>query len=323
MEHRMLTLEDVHDAAVRLAGVVHRTPVVRSTALDAATGHEVFIKAESWQRTGSFKFRGAFNLMSQLTAEQRASGVCTVSAGNHAQAVALAAKLLGIRAMILMPADAPPTKRAATESYGAQVETYDRYALPQVEAGVAFAERTGMTFVSAYDDSRIAAGAATAALELWEEAGPLDVLVAPIGGGGGMAGWGTVARALAPGSTVLGVESVMSGVTRDSLRAGVRQTVTLQPHLADGQMLSTPGDLTFAVMRNVVDDVLLVSDEQIVEALRFLFDRLKVVAEPSGAIATAAVLAGLVPGRARRVGVLLSGGNCGWARFAELMSRRD
>jgi threonine dehydratase len=318
----MLTVQDVHEAAERLGGVAHRTPVVRSTSLDEAVGHEVFLKAESWQRTGSFKFRGAFNLMSQLTPEQRAAGVCTVSAGNHAQAVALSAQLLGLRASILMPSDAPAAKLAATVGYGAQVHTYDRYSRPQAEAGAAFAAETGMTFVSAYDDARIAAGAATAALELCEDVGQLDVLVAPIGGGGGMAGWGTVVRALLPRATVLGVESALSGVTLASLRAGTRQSVDLRPHLADGQMLSTPGALTFPVMQRVVDDVLLVEDEQILEAMRFLFDRLKLVAEPSGAIATAAVLAGLVPGRGLRVGVVLSGGNCGWQRFAELLAVR-
>ncbi|MDP9101121.1 MAG: threonine/serine dehydratase [Actinomycetota bacterium] len=314
-------MTDLEAARDRLAGVARRTPVVTSRTLDALTGLTVLLKCENLQRTGSFKFRGAYNLISQLTPQDRSAGVCTISSGNHAQAVALSATLLGLRAQILMPADAPEAKVAATRSYGAEVVTYDRYSLPQVEAGRRFAETTGATFVSAYDDPRIWAGAATAAVELWEDAGPLDVLVAPIGGGGGICGYGAAVKARSPSVRVVGVESAASAVTRTSLAAGERVQVQITPHLADGQMLTTPGALTFPRMQSLVDDVVLVGDDEIVAAMVFLFDRLKLVAEPSGAIATAAVLAGGIGEPGQRVGVVISGGNVGARRFADLVAR--
>jgi threonine dehydratase len=309
-----VNLDDVRAAARVLDGVAHRTPVMTSRTL----GEGVYLKCESFQRGGAFKFRGAYNFLSSLSEEERARGVCAISSGNHAQAVALSARELGIQAAILMPEDAPPAKLAAVAGYGAEIETYDRYSMPQVQAGREFAERRQMTFVTAYDDPRIAAGAGTPALELLEDAGELDLLLAPVGGGGLMAGCATVAKALRPATRVIGVEA--SGVVKRSLEAGERIQIPVPRHIADGQMLTQPGEWTFEVMRELVDDVVICSDDEILAAMAFLFDRLKLVTEPSGAIATAALLAGHVRPEGR-VGVLISGGNVGLERFLGLMAR--
>ena len=318
----MLALDQVREAAALLDGVAHRTPVMTSRTLDAAVGGAVHLKCESFQRGGAFKFRGAFNFLSSLSEDERERGVCAISSGNHAQAVALSARELGIRAAILMPEDAPAAKLAAVEGYGAEITTYDRYSKPQVQAGREFAEERQMTFVPAYDDPRIAAGAGTAALELLEDAGELDLLVAPVGGGGLMAGSATVVKALHPGARVIGVEAAASAVTKRSLAAGERIQIPVPRHIADGQMLTQPGEFTFAVMQELVDEIVLVSDEEILAAMAFLFDRLKLVTEPSGAIAAAALLAGHVDPAGARVGVLVSGGNVGLARFVGLMEGR-
>ena len=313
----MLTIDDVRAAAAKLEGVAHRTPVMTSRTLDRAVGARVHLKCESFQRGGAFKFRGAYNFLCSLTAEERERGVCAVSSGNHAQAVAIAARELGTKAAILMPEDAPPVKLEATAGYGAEVVTYDRYETPPVIAGARFAEQRGVTFVPAYDDPRIAAGAGTGALELLEDRGPFDVVVVQIGGGGVMSGWATAIKALHPHTRVVGVEHAANGATKRSLEAGRRVTVELRRHLADGQMLTTPGEFTFEVMRRLVDEVVLVTDDEILAAMAFLFDRLKLVTEPSGATATAALLAGHVDATGE-VAALISGGNVGLRRFAEL-----
>jgi threonine dehydratase len=289
-----------------------------SRTLDREVGARVLLKCESLQRGGAFKFRGAYNFLSSLSEAERERGVCAVSSGNHAQAVAIAARELGVEAAILMPEDAPSVKLEATAGYGAEVTLYDRYTTPPVVAGARFAEERGMTFVPAYDDPRIAAGAGTGALELIEDCGAPDVVVVPIGGGGVMSGWATVVKALNPQTRVVGVENAANASTRLSLEAGRRVTVELRPHLADGQMLTTPGEFTFEVMRRLVDEVVLVTDEEILAAMAFMFDRLKLVTEPSGATATAALLAGHVE-PAGTVAALISGGNVGLQRFAELM----
>ena len=317
----MLELDQVRAAARLLDGVAHRTPVMTSRTLDERAGGAVHLKCESFQRGGAFKFRGAFNFLSSLGEDERERGVCAISSGNHAQAVALSARELGVRAAILMPEDAPAAKLAAVEGYGAEIATYDRYSKPQVQAGREFAEQRQMTFVPAYDDPRIAAGAGTAALELLEDAGPLDLLVAPIGGGGLMAGAATVLKALHPDARVVGVEARASAVTKRSLAAGERIQIPVPRHIADGQMLTQPGEFTFAVMQRVVDEVVLVDDDEILAAMAFLFDRLKLVTEPSGAIATAALLAGHVRPEGARAGAIVSGGNVGLARFLDLMRR--
>jgi threonine dehydratase len=314
-----LDLDAVHAAAARLEGVVNRTPVITSRTLDATTGARLALKCECFQRTGSFKFRGASNLVASLDADERARGVCAVSSGNHAQALALAAREQGIAAAILMPEDAPAPKLAATRGYGAEVVTYDRYALPQAEAGERFAQERGATFVTAYDDPRIAAGAGTALTELVADAWVPDVLFAPVGGGGGIAGYATVVKALNPAARVYAVESDASAVWSRSLAAGERIETPVPNHIADGQMLTTPGRFTFEVLQPLVDGVVLVSDAQIVAAMALLFERHKLGVEPSGAIALAAALSGDVDIAGCDVAIVVSGGNVGIERFTALM----
>jgi len=316
-----ITPADVEAAARRLHGVVHRTPVLRSSLLDERTGAEVHLKAEMQQRTGSFKFRGAFNKVASLSDEARARGVAAVSSGNHAQAVALAARLHGCPATILMPEDAPASKRAATEGYGAEVVTYDRYAEDREDGFAQLCAERDLEPVHPYDDLAVMAGQGTAALELLEEAGPLDALLVCVGGGGLIAGCATVAAQRAPGIRIFGVEPEAGDDTRRSFVAGERVKVTVPRTIADGQAVPMPGELTFPVVRALCEDVVTVSDDEIRSAMRFLFERLKTVAEPSGACALAALLAGHVPGlRGARVGVTLSGGNVDADRFGRVLA---
>jgi threonine dehydratase len=315
----MISLDDVRAAAAVLDGVAHRTPVLTSRTLDAATGATVFCKAECFQRGGAFKFRGAYSMISRLPSEQRSRGVAAYSSGNHAQAVAIAAGLSAVPATILMPADAPAAKLAATRGYGARVVTYDRYTEDREALGAELAEREGLALVPPYEHPLIMAGQGTAALELLEQQPALDALLVPVGGGGLMAGCATAARALVPGITLIGVEPEAGVDTRRSLAAGERVRIDVPRTIADGQQAETPGRLTFEVNRRLVDGVELVSDDDMLAALRFAFDRMKVVLEPSGASALAALLAGRVRLPGRRVGVILSGGNVGADRFAALM----
>jgi threo-3-hydroxy-L-aspartate ammonia-lyase len=309
-------IDDVHAAAARLDGVAHRTPVLTSRTLDELTGATVLAKAENLQRVGAFKFRGAYNAVSLAPP----GGVLAFSSGNHAQAIALAARLRGVPAVIVMPSDAPPTKVAATLGYGAEVVPYDRYTQDREEIGTALAAARGLTLIPPYDHPGVMAGQGTVALELFEQAGPLDVLLVCVGGGGLISGCATVAAALSPGTRVIGVEPEAGDDVRQSLLSGSRVTIPVPRTIADGQQTTAPGRLTFPVIQRYVSDVVLVSDAEIVAAMVFAFERLKVVLEPSGACALAALLAGRVPDVAgRRVGVTLSGGNVGSARFAEIV----
>jgi len=318
-----LSLDDVRAAAKRLAGVAHRTPVLTSRTLDERIGASAVLKAECFQRGGAFKFRGAYNMISSLDPAQRARGVVAYSSGNHAQAVSLAARLLGTSATILMPADTPPAKLDATGGYGAEIVTYDRYTEDREALGTALADERGLVLVPPYEHPLIMAGQGTTALELLEDAPDLDVLVVPVGGGGLIAGCATAAKALRPGIRVVGVEPATGDDTRRSLEAGERVRIPVPRTIADGQQADIPGELTFAVNRQVVDTIVTVPDDEILDAMAFLFDRMKLVTEPSGASATAALLAGHVPGVAgARVGAVISGGNVGAARFAELMAGR-
>ncbi|MEU3413641.1 threo-3-hydroxy-L-aspartate ammonia-lyase [Streptomyces sp. NPDC006658] len=314
-----VTFTDVREAAARLRGIAHRTPVLTSRTLNSLVGAEVFIKAENFQRIGAFKFRGAYNAAAQLSPEQLAKGIAAYSSGNHAQATALAARELGTRAVILMPEDAPRSKREATAGYGAEIVTYDRYTEDRVALGHALAEDRGLTLIPPYDHPHVIAGQGTAALELLEETGPLDALVVPVGGGGLIAGSATAATALHPGIRVVGVEPEGSDDTRRSLEAGARVTVPVPRTIADGQALPTPGELTFPVNQRLVDSIALVSDTEIVTAMRFAFERLKIVLEPSGATPLAALLAGRVGALPRRIGVIASGGNIDADRFTALV----
>ena len=319
----MITLADVEAAARRLEGVAHRTPVLTSRTLDEQVGASVFLKAEPFQRSGAFKFRGAYNRLAQLSDGERAAGVVAFSSGNHAQAVALAASLLGVPATILMPSDAPEAKLAATRGYGAEVVLFDRYAEDREALGRAMEAERGLTLVPPFDDERIMAGQGTAALELLADVPGLDVLVAPVGGGGLLSGCAVVAKAQASPLRVVGVEPEAGDDVRRSLAAGERVTIPVPQTIADGQQTTAPGVLTFEVLRAHVDEVVVVSDDELVDAMVFCFDRVKLVTEPSGACGVAALLAGRIAGVAgRRVGVIVSGGNVGSVRFAELVLSR-
>lgn len=314
-------IEDVRRAASRLEGVSNRTPVFTSRTLDRRIGGSVFLKAENLQRGGSFKFRGAYNKLATIPERLREAGVCAISSGNHAQALALAAAEFGVKAVILMPADAPSAKINATREYGAEVLTYDRYSIPQNEAGEQLRQETGLTFISSHDDPEIAAGAGTAGLELFDEVKNLDVVVAPIGGGGGMSGYATVAKALNPNLRVIGVEPAASGVTKRSLAAGERIRIDIPRTIADGQQLTTPGEFTFGVMQQHVDEVVVVEDQEIIDTIIFFLERMKLIVEPSGAIATAAVLMNKIETGGSRIGTVISGGNIGLDRLEGLLSK--
>ena len=315
----MISIEDVRSAAGRLEGIAHRTPVLTSRTLDRAVGARVFCKAECFQRGGAFKFRGAYSMISSLPPQQLSPGVVAYSSGNHAQAVALAAALLGAPATILMPDDAPEAKRDATIGYGAEVIGYDRYSQDREALGAALAAERGLTLVPPYEHPLVMAGQGTVALELLERVPDLDALLVPVGGGGLLAGCVTAARALRPAIRVIGVEPEAGDDTRRSLAAGERVRIAVPRTIADGQQADIPGRLTFEINRRLVDDVVTVSDAEIVAAMRLLFDRMKVVVEPSGASALAALLAGRVDGPVGKVGVVLSGGNVGAGRFAEIL----
>jgi threonine dehydratase len=315
-----LSLDDVLSAAERLAGVATRTPVLTSRTLDREAGASVFVKAECFQRGGAFKFRGAYHRISSLAPQALARGVAAYSSGNHAQAVALAAGLLGTSAVIVMPADAPPEKLAATRGYGGEVVLYDRYRDDREALGAALANERGLTLVPPYEDFAVMAGQGTAALELVREVDGLDALVVPMGGGGLMAGSATAAKGLVPGIRVVGVEPEAGGDHRRSFAEGHRVALPEVPRtIADGLQATTPGERTFEINRHLVDEVRTVTDGEIVGAMAFLFERMKVVVEPSGAVGVAAVLAGRDLGP--RVGVIVSGGNVSAERFAGLVRR--
>jgi threonine dehydratase len=313
----VIDLDDVRRAAARLEGVAHRTPVVTSRTLDERTGAQVRLKPENLQRMGAFKFRGAYNTVASL---DRPRGVVTASSGNHAQALALSAALHDLPATILMPEDAPASKAAATEGYGARIVRFDRYTANREELMAELAEREGLEIVHPYDDERIMAGQGTATLELIEDGGELDLLLVPVGGGGLIAGSSTAATALCPGCRVVGVEPEVGDDTARSLAAGERVVVPVRRTIADGQQLETPGARTFPVIRERVAAIVTVSDAEIVTAMRFAFERLKLVLEPSGASALAALLHGKIDAAGLRTGVILSGGNVDVARFRELTS---
>jgi threonine dehydratase len=305
-----LTLGDVRAAAARLAGRVHRTPVLTSRSLDEAAGHRVFLKCENLQRAGAFKIRGALNKLLTLSDQERRRGVVAFSSGNHAQGVALAARLTGTTAVILMPTDAPALKVAATRGYGAEVVFYDRQTEDREARARGLVEKTGRVLVPPYDDYAIMAGQGTAALELFEAAPDLDALLAPVGGGGLMAGCSTVARALRPGIRIFGVEADSADDTWLSLRKGERVSIPPPPTMADGIRNLSPGALTFPILQKNIEDILLVSEPEIAEAVRFLLLRCKILVEPTGAVPVAALLAGKLPlAGGTRVGVVLSGGN--------------
>ena len=305
-----VTYADIDAAASRLAGVAHRTPVVTSTQFDERAGCRAFFKCENLQRMGAFKFRGAYNALSLLSPDERKRGVVAFSSGNHAQAVALAGRLLGVATTIVMPADAPAVKVAATKGYGAKVVLYDRARGESREAVAAkIAQDTGATVVPPFDAPAIVAGQGTAAKELVEETGPLDYLFVPTGGAGLLSGCALAARHLSPDIRVVGVEPAAGDDAARSFRTKTLQRVQNPQTIADGARTESLGAITFPLVLENVHDIVTVTDAQIVDAMRFLWERMKLVVEPTGALAAAAVLAGLVNVRDKRVGIILSGGN--------------
>lgn len=303
-----LTLSDVAAAAERLRDIAHRTPVHTSRTLDALAGYQIFLKCENFQRVGAFKFRGAYNAISQLSPEQKAAGVVTHSSGNHAQGVALAAQLLGVPATIVMPDDAPAVKREATAGYGARIVSAPAAQREKVSAQRARDE--GLTLVHPYDDDRIIAGQGTAAWELFEQVEGLELLFVPVGGGGLISGSALAAAARQPGCRVVGVEPAIADDANRSWRSGTVQVLDQPPPtIADGLRTRFIGERNLAVMRQYVYDMTTVSEEEIVAALRFVWQRLKIIIEPSSAVALAPLLSGRYPAPGRRVGVILSGGN--------------
>lgn len=318
---RVVGIDDVRIAARRQEGVAHRTPVITSRTLDGRVGARVLLKAEALQRTGSFKFRGAYNKIAALADEERKRGVVAPSSGNHAQAVALAASLLGAPATIVMPRDAPELKLAATKGYGAEVVTYDRYREDREQIAREMAEARGLTLVRPFDDPLVIAGQGTAALEFVEDLGGIDLFLVPVSGGGLIAGCATAAKALCPDARVIGVEPEAGDDYRRSLEAGRRIAIEVPHTVADALQVTAPGELTFEINRKLLDGIVTVSDGQLVEAMRFSFERLKLVLEPGGAAGLAALLAEKVAlAGSERVGVVLSGGNVDPERFGELLA---
>jgi threonine dehydratase len=316
-----LTYADIESAAKRIEGVAHRTPVMTSRQFDAKTATSAFFKCENFQRMGAFKFRGAYNALSRLSAEEKRRGVVAFSSGNHAQAVALAGQILGGPATIVMPADAPVVKLAATRGYGAEVVLYDRAAgqdREQFAAGVA--EQRGATLIPPFDHPHVIAGQGTAAKELLEETGPLDWLFVCCGGGGLLSGCAIAARHLSPGIKVVGVEPEAGDDAARSFRTKTLQRVDNPQTIADGARTQSLGRLTFPLVLANVHEFLTVSDAELVEAMRFVWERMKLVVEPTGALATAGVLSGRLDTRGARVGVILSGGNVDLRAAAKLFA---
>lgn len=319
-----ISFADVQAAAERLRGVAHRTPVLTSRTLNDLTGAEVFLKAEPFQRMGAFKFRGAYNAISALPEDIRSRGVVTNSSGNHAQAIALSAKIFGIPATIVMPTDAPPAKIAATRGYGAEIVPYDRYREDRTAIAERLAAELGATLIPPYDHPMVMAGNGTTGLELLQETGELDLLLVCLGGGGLLSGCATAATALSPGIEIWGVEPAAGDDWAQSYARGERVKLAEVPRtIADGQQTEAPGRLTWATARPLVRGIVTVSDDQIRDAMRFLFERVKLVTEPSGASALAALLSRVIDGRDKRVGVIISGGNIGIEGFCQIINQRD
>lgn len=315
-----LQFSDVEQAAARLEGAAHRTPVLTSSSANARTGAQLFFKCENYQRMGAFKFRGAYNAIARFTEAQRAAGVLTFSSGNHAQAIALSARLAGIHATIIMPQDAPALKVQATKEYGGEVMFYDRYTENREEIALRLASERGMTLIPPYDHPDVICGQGTAAMELFHETGPLDVLLVPLGGGGLLAGSALAASGLSPDCKVIGVEPEAGNDGQQSLRKGEIVHIGVPKTIADGAMVTHVGEHNFEVIRRRVDDIVTVSDAQLVDTMKFFAERMKMMVEPTGCLGAAAALHGAWPVAGKRVGVLISGGNVDLSRFAELVA---
>ncbi len=315
----MLTIEMINEARGRIASRIHRTPVLTSRQFNEAAGKEVFFKCENFQRAGAFKIRGATNKIQSLTAAEKERGIVAFSSGNHAQAVALAGREAGIRVLVAMPEDAPAAKVAGTRGYGAEVIFYDRHKQDREAFALDLAEREGLTMVPPYDDYFILAGQGTCGLELMEEVPGLDCVLAPCSGGGLFAGVASAARALNREIRCFPVEPSTADDTRQSFIKGERVTIPPPPTIADGLRVQIPGRLTFPIVQQLAEDVLTVTDEEIIATLRFMLFRMKILVETSGVTAAAAVMFRKLPADVKRVGVILSGGNIDPELLQELL----
>jgi threo-3-hydroxy-L-aspartate ammonia-lyase len=321
MDSRTLpSYQEVQAAAARIEGHAHQTPVITSRTVDEEFGARVFFKCENLQRMGAFKFRGAFNALSRFDERQRKAGVVAFSSGNHAQAIALSARILGIPSTIVMPHDAPAAKVAATKGYGGKVVSYDRYTEDREQIGRDLAERHGLTLVPPYDHPDVIAGQGTAAKELFEEVGALDAFFVCLGGGGLLAGSALATRALSPRCKLYGVEPEAGNDGQQSFRSGAIVHIDTPRTIADGAQTQHLGNLTFPIIRRDVDDILTVSDAQLVERMAFAFTRMKLVIEPTGCLGFAAALAMKEQLKGQRVGILVSGGNVDLERFCSLVA---
>ena len=314
------TYDDVAAAAARLEGHAHRTPVMTSRTIDEALGAQVFFKCENLQRMGAFKFRGAFNALSRFDATQRRNGVVAFSSGNHAQAIALSARILGIPATIVMPQDAPAAKMAATRGYGGNVVTYDRYTEDREQIGRELAEKHGLTLVPPYDHADVIAGQGTAAKELFDEVGPLDAVFTPLGGGGLLSGTALATRALSPHAKLYGVEPEAGNDGQQSFRSGSIVHIDTPRTIADGAQTQHLGNLTFPILRRDVDDILTATDAELVDCMRFFATRMKIVVEPTGCLSFAAARRMKDELQGKRVGIVISGGNVDLDNFCALVS---
>jgi threo-3-hydroxy-L-aspartate ammonia-lyase len=315
-----ISFGDVEKAAQRIEGIAHRTPVMTSETANKLSGAELFFKCENFQRMGAFKFRGAYNALAQFTPEQRKAGVCAFSSGNHAQGIALSAKLLGMPAAIVMPLDSPAVKMAATRGYGAEVITYDRYKEDRIAIGQKLADERGMTLIPPYDHAQIMAGQGTAALELMQDVQKLDTLLVCLGGGGLISGCAVAAKHLNPKIRVIGVEPEAGNDAQQSKRSGKIVKIETPATIADGAQTQFVGKLTFPVIQELVDDIVTVSDAQLIEAMRFASAYMKMVIEPTGGLAMAAAMQGVVNVKGQRVGIIVSGGNIDIAQFAKYLA---
>ena len=314
------TFQDVLDAAQRLKGIAHRTPVLQSSTLNDRVQAQVFVKCENFQRMGAFKFRGGFNALAKLNEPQRRAGVVAYSSGNHAQAVALSARILNIPATILMPHDASPAKLAATRGYGATVLGYDRYGEDASAIASQMALDKGFTFIPPFDHADVLAGQGTAALELFEEVGELDALFVCLGGGGLLSGSALATKARSPRCKIYGVEPEAGNDVQQSLRKGERVKIATPITIADGAQTPMVGAITFEIIKALVDDIHTVTDAQLIEAMRFYAERMKMVVEPTGCLSLAAALQAAPNLKGQRIGVIISGGNVDLARFAKLLA---
>lgn len=320
MSNDTVTFADVQAAAARLHGQAHRTPIITSETFDQLAGCRVYFKCENLQRAGAFKFRGAYNALSLLSPEQRRRGVVAFSSGNHAQGLALAAKALNVPAVVVMPSDAPPIKMEATRGYGAEVVLYDRLTGDREAIARQLASERGLAVIPPFDHPHIIAGQGTAAMELFEDMPDLDVLLTPVGGGGLISGCATAAKAMRPDVRVIGVETEPANDAWQSLRTGRRVTIPVPDTIADGIRTTCLGVITFEIMRRLVEDILLVTDVEVIEAMRFMLIRMKLLAEPTGAVPVAALMTRQVKGiEGKRVGVVVSGGNADPALLKQIL----